>query len=81
MEQLMSIAIRLPAHPGPARESAALRSNLASCLLSVAVQAVLLSVGPPRAQATDESGYVGANQCVQCHREIAEVQLERAATR
>ena len=25
---------------------------------------------------TDESGFVGSGQCVQCHREITEVQLE-----
>ena len=72
----MSIAIRLPAHPEPAKQAATLHGNLASCLLSVAIPAVLLSVGPPRAQATDESGYVGSSQCVQCHQEIAEIQLE-----
>ncbi|MCY3759419.1 MAG: multiheme c-type cytochrome [Acidobacteria bacterium] len=76
MEQLMSIAIGPSSQPGPAKDSATPNKNLGSCFLSVAVSAVLLSVGPPRAQASDESGYVGSSQCVQCHREIAEVQLE-----
>ncbi|MDE2965248.1 MAG: hypothetical protein OXU26_15175, partial [Acidobacteriota bacterium] len=76
MEQLMSIANRPPAHPGPARESATPNKKLGFGFLSVAVPAILLLVGPARAQAIDESGYVGSSQCVQCHREIAEVQLE-----
>ena len=45
------------------------------CLAAVALAACLW-MSPSRAQATDESGYVGSSQCVQCHREIAEVQLE-----
>ncbi len=66
----------LPGRRPPAGESAAINRNIGSCLFSVAVLTVFLSAGTPRALAADESGYVGSSQCVQCHREIAGVQLE-----
>lgn len=76
MEKLIPITIHLPAHRGRDKKSAPLNKKLGSCLLSVVFSIILHSVGPPRSQATDESGFVGSSQCVQCHQEIAEVQLE-----
>lgn len=72
----MPITMPLPGRRPPAGESAAINRNIGSCLFSVAVLTVFLSAGTPRALAADDSGYVGSSQCVQCHREIAEVQLE-----
>lgn len=72
----MPITMPLPGHRPPAGESAAINRNIGFCLFSVVVLTVFLSAGTPRALAADESGYVGSSQCVQCHREIAEVQLE-----
>ena len=72
----MPVTISKPVRWSQVKGSAALNKNLGSFLFSVMAAMVCLSMGLPRARASDESGFVGSNQCVQCHKEIAEVQLQ-----
>ena len=54
----------------------ALNGKLGSCRFAIVALAACLWMSPSRTLASDESGFVGSSQCVQCHREIAEVQLQ-----
>lgn len=59
-------------HPG----ARVLKGKPGSLCLAAVALAACLWMSPSPAQASDDSGFVGSSQCVQCHREIAEAQLE-----
>ncbi len=72
----MPITIGKPAHRSQLKRSATPSRSLGSHLFSVMAVVICLSRGLPPTLASDGSGFVGSSQCVQCHKEITQVQLE-----